>query len=185
MATTDIFLTYPNVTQILWKPESGVTSQVVLSAVSHTSRSRSQTPSGFAVDRQLFKTQGVFKNPDTINIVGIVCEDPVWGAMLQLGKYALGDFPSVISDVITSLDTLFDDQTLVKVWDNDLGTNEDYLITSLDYSPSLEFESTMEFTIGLTKQEFIKSTGINGEVKIGDTIDPYTFYEYDTLGKLK
>jgi hypothetical protein len=188
MMTTNIFLNYPDVTAITWvDPDGdGEREQVVLSAVTSTGVSMSQTIYGYAVDPRLYITRGIAKSPKTVSIVGIVSDDPEWGKLVMLGKYLEGNYSSPTIVTNRKLEKVFDKQILVDIDDNSTGFRSGYVLTSLDIVSSTTYKNASEYNITLTEQPFIKIYDQNeGLAERGGTVDPYAFYEYDVMGKFK
>jgi len=185
MSITNIFLNYPDVTAILWTNEYGIEEQVVMSSTKGVSRSRNQAQSGFAVDRQFFKTQGLYRSNDIVTISGLVCDDAIWETMLNLGAYPPESFSSRSSAAMYSLDFIFNKGIKVRVKDTTLSVLRNLIIIGLSYSPSTEFDNATDFQITLEEQRSTSLSYTQGDAEQGQTSDPYTFYEYDSLGKLK
>lgn len=178
----ELFLTFPNVLKI--EPQNlqlrKTISSVKLSVTSDVQISMSQSIENFNVSKRYQFLNGVTKDIKVISIAGIVSDDIAWGRAVQ---YAMDivkpdfSFRNLRAKIASKLEMLFDLEELVTIYDTTIGKRTNCIITSLNMKPSQDFENASEWQIGLAQVRLLDSSQI-ADVTTGQTIDPYTYYDF-------
>lgn len=185
MAMTDIFLSFPNVLKITPEFDSIFSADVtldpiMLSITSDVRMSMSSEPLTFPVDSSFVQGRGAKRNINTISVAGVVCDDPVWGSLMTLGGYPINlASRSLRRDIAKRLESVLAAKSLLTIYDQTFGTRRHYILTGLDYGPSLEYEDTTEFQLTFSEQPMIERTNRFGEVKSDAYVDPFMYYDYE------
>lgn len=187
MATTDLFLAFPNVLKITpefdeasFTDDTFIEPPIMLSITSDIKMSMSSEPLAFPVDSSFVQGRGAKRNINTISVAGVVCDDPVWGLTLQLGGLPISTASlSLRRGVAKKLEELLAGKINVTLTDQTFGTRKHYILTGLDYGPSLEYEDTTEFQLTFSEQPRIERTNATGDVKSDAYVDPFMYYDYE------
>lgn len=180
---TDILMVFPNVLKIGYSDDLGFYNYITLSVTNNVSITKTQIVQSFPVTRRYQYLNGVTKDLNKISVSGIVVDDNTWGAFIDL---AMNNDVSyrLMSDkreyVAVMLESFFDDETLLKIEDSQIGVRNNLIITSLTQNNSTEFENATEWSIEFTQIPIIETSIGNTEISTSNSIDPYTYYNYLT-----
>lgn len=180
---SDILMVFPNVLKIGYSDDLGFYNYITLSITNNVSITKTQNVQSFPVTRRYQYLNGVTKDLNRISVSGIVVDDNTWGTFIDL---AMNNDVSyrLMSDkreyVAVMLESFFDDETLLKIEDSQIGVRNNLIITSLTQNNSTEFENATEWSIEFTQIPIIETTIGDTEISTSNTIDPYTYYNYLT-----
>ena len=157
--------------------------------------SKSQSTLRFPITNKLFASRGAIKEPVQISLTGLLSDDNTWGKLFPYAKNLANQLKSKLSkDPIVSkipdfliekkeevkgeLNNLFENQTLLYLYDGKDIFHRNLLITNFNYSISTTYEDTYEISLTFEEQKSMEDVETQvDELRQNKTfIDPYQYY---------
>jgi hypothetical protein len=175
MYDNEIMLNFPKVLKIgLNDALFSDYGNINLSLTSDINLSMTQDISTFPVSKRYQFFNGISKGVKQISIAGIVSDDLVWGQFVKV----LSPYSSHRAFIASRLENFYDNETLLRIWDNTIGYRNNLIITSLSSTNSKDYNNATEWQITFTQVKFIEYNQYSDVAPNNKTIDPYRYVSY-------
>jgi len=156
---------------------------------------KSQSTLRFPITNKLFTSRGAIKEPVQISLTGFLSDDNTWGKLFPYAKNFANELKTKLSkepivskmpdfliekkeEVKDELNSLFQNQSLLYLYDGKNIFHRNLLITNFTYSISTTYEDTYEISLSFEEQKSMEDVETEiDKLRANKTfIDPYLFY---------